>query len=154
MYWLVLLVLPLIDAALLAYLASTWLGWPLAVLIVVLTGLIGLLLVRAEGRRTLGKIQRKLAAGEIPTDDVLDGAMLVAAGAFLLTPGFVSDLIGFLFVVPITRIPIRLALKRWLITPYLDSRTGGFVSGQVYTVGNGWNDGGHQGTTIDIEDDS
>jgi UPF0716 protein FxsA len=153
MYWLLLLLLPLIDAALLAYLASTVIGWPLSVLIVVLTGLIGLLLVRAEGRRTLGKIRRKLAAGEIPTDDLLDGAMLIAAGAFLLTPGFVSDVIGFLFVVPVTRIPIRIALKRWFITPYLDSRTGGFVSGRVYTFGSGWDDG-NQGTTIDIEDDS
>ena len=129
-----LLLIPLIDALLLVV-ATAYLGWQLVVLLVVLTALVGLLLVRVEGRHTLAKIQRKVARGEAPTDELIDGGLLIAAGAFLLTPGLVTDAVGFLVVVPITRYPIRVALKQWVITPYADKKTGGFATGNVYIGG-------------------
>ena len=129
-----LLLIPLIDALLLVV-ATAYLGWQLVVLLVVLTALVGLLLVRVEGRHTLAKIQRKVARGEAPTDELIDGGLLIAAGAFLLTPGLVTDAVGFLVVVPITRYPIRVALKQWVITPYADEKTGGFATGNVYIGG-------------------
>ncbi|KDE57949.1 exlusion protein FxsA [Halostagnicola sp. A56] len=168
-----LLLIPFLDAVLLALVFSrTEFGWVAMVLLVVLTGLIGLLLVRAEGRRTLGKMQRTLAKGEPPTNELLDGGLLIAAGAFLLTPGLVTDLVGFLLIVPITRIPIRAALKRFVIVPYADKKTSGFISGNVYTFGfpNGGDAGGRgtgstasnattdssesSGRTYDLDDDS
>lgn len=132
-----LLLIPFLDAILLAIVVSqtTYLGWAGMVLLVVLTGLVGMLLVRAEGRRTVRKMQRSLARGEPPTDQLLDGGLLIAAGAFLLTPGLVTDAIGLLFVVPITRIPIRAGLKRYVIVPYADEKTGGFASGTVWIGG-------------------
>ena len=130
----VLLLIPLLDMLLLLGVASI-IGGLETVLIVVLTGLIGMLLVRAEGRHTIRKIQRKLAQGEPPTDELIDGALLIAAGAFLLTPGIVTDVLGFLLVVPFTRYPIRLAIKKWVVTPYVDAKTGGFATGKVYTGG-------------------
>ena len=129
-----LLLIPLIDALLLVV-TTAYLGWQLVVLLVVLTALVGLLLVRVEGRHTLAKIQRKVARGEAPTDELIDGGLLIAAGAFLLTPGLVTDAVGFLVVVPITRYPIRVALKQWVITPYADKKTGGFATGNVYIGG-------------------
>ena len=129
-----LLAIPLVDAAVLAWL-GTRLGWAEVVLLVVLTALVGGLLVRAEGRRTIRGIQRSLAEGEPPTDGLIDGGLLIAAGAFLLTPGVVTDAIGFLLVIPITRAPVRWALKKWIIVPKLDAKTGGFASGNVYTFG-------------------
>ena len=129
-----LLLIPLIDALLLVV-ATAYLGWQLVVLLVVLTALVGLLLVRVEGRHTLAKIQRKVARGEAPTDELIDGGLLIAAGAFLLTPGLVTDAVGFLIVLPLTRYPIRLALKKWVITPYADEKTGGFATGNVYIGG-------------------
>lgn len=134
---LALLLIPFLDAVLLGVLvtqfgAFTWVGM---VLLVVLTGLVGMLLVRAEGRRTIGKMQRTLAEGKPPTNELLDGGLLIAAGAFLLTPGLVTDAIGFLLAVPLTRIPIRAALKRFVIIPYADKKTGGFASGNVWTFG-------------------
>ena len=129
-----LLLIPLIDALLLVV-ATAYLGWQLVVLLVVLTALVGLLLVRVEGRHTLAKIQRKVARGEAPTDEVIDGGLLIAAGAFLLTPGLVTDAVGFLIVLPLTRYPIRVALKKWVITPYADKKTGGFATGNVYIGG-------------------
>jgi Protein affecting phage T7 exclusion by the F plasmid len=88
----VLLLIPLLDVMLLAVLIGV-VGWQLVVLAVVLTALVGMLLVRAEGRHTVRKIQRKTAQGELPTDELLDGALLLVAGAFLVTPGLVTDLV-------------------------------------------------------------
>lgn len=134
---LALLLIPFLDAVILAVVVSqtTYIGWVGMILLVVLTGLVGMLLVRAEGRRTIRKMQRQLVEGKPPTDQLLDGGLLIAAGAFLLTPGLVTDLLGFVLVLPITRIPIRAGLKRFVIVPYADKKTGGFASGKVWTVG-------------------
>ncbi len=129
-----LLLIPLADIALLVVVAGA-IGWVPTVALVVLTALLGMLFVRAEGRHTLRRVQGKLAKGELPTDQMIDGGLLIAAGAFLLTPGLVTDAVGFLIALPLTRIPIRILLKKYVITPALDKRTGGFATGQVYTAG-------------------
>ncbi|ERH08581.1 MAG: protein affecting phage T7 exclusion by the F plasmid [halophilic archaeon J07HX64] len=135
-----LLLIPLLDAILLVVLAGFVLNWQLIILLVVATALVGMLLARFEGRHTIRKIQTKLGQGEPPTDELIDGGLLLVAGAFLLTPGLVTDLLGFLFVVPLTRYPIRVGLKKRVIVPYVDQRTGGFATGNVY-IG-GFPDGG------------
>jgi UPF0716 protein FxsA len=129
-----LLLIPLADLALLVVVAG-YIGWVPTVALVVLTALLGMLFVRAEGRHTLRRIQRSLAGGELPTNEVVDGGLLIAAGAFLLTPGLVTDAVGFLLALPLTRIPIRMVLKRYVIVPLLDKETGGFATGNVYTFG-------------------
>lgn len=131
----VLLLIPLLDVMVLVLLATTLLSPLLVVALVVLTALVGLLLVRAEGRRTLARLQRKVARGEVPTDELLDGAMLLVAGAFFLTPGIVTDLVGLVLVLPPTRYPFRVAVKKYVVTPYVDARTEGFATGEVYTGG-------------------
>ena len=129
-----LLLIPLVDALFLVVVAD-FLGWQVTVLLVVLTALVGMLSVRAEGRHTIRRLQRALVEGRAPTDPLVDGGLLIAAGAFLLTPGLVTDAIGFLLVIPPTRYVVRAAMKRWLIVPYLDRKTGGFATGEVYTFG-------------------
>jgi len=150
-YLAALLLIPLADSLLLVVVADV-LGWPATVLLVVLTGLVGMLLVRAEGRATLRALQRKLAVGELPTNEVLDAALLVAAGAFLLTPGLVTDTLGFLMVFPPTRIPIRALVKR-VARPYVETRTEGFLSGEVYTGGFP-SPGADDGATFEVDDDA
>jgi UPF0716 protein FxsA len=143
-----LLVVPLVDALFLIVVA-TRLGWAVTVALVVLTAVLGMLLLRAEGRATLARVQRKLARGEPPTDELLDGGLLIAAGAFLLTPGLVTDAVGFLLALPLSRVPIRMALKKYVVVPYIDSETGGFASGNVYIGGfPGDGDGGGAGFTM------
>jgi UPF0716 protein FxsA len=132
--FLALLVVPLADALFLVFVAGQ-LGWEVTVALVVLTALLGTLFVRAEGRATLKRIQRSMAQGDPPTDELVDGGLLIAAGAFLLTPGLVTDALGFLLVFPLTRVPFRWAVKKWVVVPALDSKTGGFASGNVYTFG-------------------
>ncbi|WP_152042858.1 FxsA family protein [Salinigranum salinum] len=129
-----LLLIPLADALLLVV-VSDFIGWQATVALVVLTGLVGMLLVRAEGRHTLRALQQKVETGQLPTNQVMDGGLLLVAGAFLLTPGLVTDTIGFLLAVPLTRYPIREVLKRVVVKPYLDRRMEGFVSGNVWTAG-------------------
>ncbi|WP_435197100.1 FxsA family protein [Natronomonas sp. EA1] len=130
----VLLLIPLLDVMLLVVL-SGYIGFAPTVLIVVLTALLGMLLVRAEGRHTLGKIQRKLAQGEPPTNELVDGGFLLVAGALFLTPGIVTDAIALLFALPPTRLVFRKLAKTYVITPYVDAKTGGFASGNVYIGG-------------------
>ena len=130
----VLLLIPILDILLLVVLMGV-IGWEVVVLAVVLSALVGLLLARAEGRHTLRKIQQKLAQGEPPTDELLDAALLLVAGGFLLTPGIVTDAVGLLLVIPLTRYPVRLAVKRWVVVPYVDAKTGGFATGNVYVGG-------------------
>lgn len=130
----VLLLIPLLDVMLLVVL-SGYIGFPATVLIVVLTALLGMLLVRAEGRHTLGKLQRKLGQGEVPTNELIDGAFLLVAGALFLTPGIVTDFIALLFALPPTRLVFRTLAKKYVITPYADAKTGGFASGNVYIGG-------------------
>ena len=135
----VLLLVPLVDVLLLVVLATGFgpvtIGPAATVAVVVVTALLGLLLVRAEGRHTVRRIQRKLGRGEPPTDELLDGALLLVAGALMLTPGLITDLIGLLLVVPPTRYPIRIVVKRYVVTPFLDGKTGGFATGNVYVGG-------------------
>ncbi|TKX68906.1 MULTISPECIES: FxsA family protein [Halorubrum] len=140
-----LLVVPLVDALFLIVVA-TRLGWALTVALVVLTAVLGMLLLRAEGRATLARVQRKLARGEPPTDELLDGGLLIAAGAFLLTPGLVTDAVGFLLAFPLSRVPIRVALKKYVVVPYIEQETDGFFSGNVY-IG-GFPDDGEGGFTM------
>ncbi|ELZ43588.1 phage T7 F exclusion suppressor FxsA [Halorubrum saccharovorum DSM 1137] len=142
-----LLVVPLVDALFLIVVA-TRLGWAVTVALVVLTAVLGMLLLRAEGRATLARVQRKLARGEPPTDELLDGGLLIAAGAFLLTPGLVTDAVGFLLALPLSRVPIRMALKKYVVIPYLDSETGGFTTGNVYVGGFPGGDGDGAGFTM------
>ncbi|MGB9964808.1 FxsA family protein [Halobacterium sp. CBA1126] len=132
--FLALLVVPLADALFLVFVAGQ-VGWQVTVALVVLTALLGTLFVRAEGRHTLRRIQRSLADGKAPTDELVDGGLLIAAGAFLLTPGLLTDALGFLLVFPLTRYPFRYAVKEWVIQPKLDQSTGGFATGNVYTFG-------------------
>ncbi|GAA0226140.1 FxsA family protein [Haladaptatus pallidirubidus] len=130
-----LLLIPLADSLFLVFVATQLLSWQLTVALVVLTALLGMLLVRAEGRHTIRKIQSDLHRGNIPTNRIIDGGFLLIAGAFLLTPGLITDLLGFLLAFPVTRAVFRKVAKKWIITPYIDKQTGGFASGNVYTFG-------------------
>lgn len=129
-----LLLIPLLDALFLVFVAGQ-LGWQLTVLLVVLTALLGVVFIRAEGRHTIRRFERSVAEGDIPTNELLDAGFLIAAGALLLTPGLVTDGLGFLFVFPPTRALFRGALKRFVVVPYVDRKTGGLASGSVYTFG-------------------
>ena len=84
-----------------------WVGGYVGVLptlaLVVMTAVLGVALLRLQGFLTLRRIQEKLAYGEIPDTELIEGGLLLIGGALLLTPGFVTDALGFMFLLPFSR---------------------------------------------------
>ena len=74
--------------------------------LVVMTAVIGLWLFRLEGLATFQRVQERLAQGELPETELLEGIMLLVGGALLLTPGFVTDTFGFVCLIPVLRRPL------------------------------------------------
>lgn len=86
--------------------------------VVILTGVAGAWLARQQGLGVLARVRGSLAQGVVPAAEMLDGLFIVAAGVLLLTPGFLTDLAGIIFLLPQTRAPIkswlRLKMEEWL----------------------------------------
>lgn len=81
-------------------------------LLCVLTAIIGGALVRFQGLETLMKAQNNLRGGKLPLDEIFSGFCIVIAGALLLTPGFVTDIVGFLLLFPPFRAFLRQILSK------------------------------------------
>jgi UPF0716 protein FxsA len=75
--------------------------------LLVLDAFLGVALWRSQGRAAWRRFNQALAEGRIPAREVFDGAMVILGGAFLLTPGFITDVIGFLLLIPPTRAAFR-----------------------------------------------
>jgi UPF0716 protein FxsA len=89
------------------------------VLLVVLTAVAGAALARFQGLATLQRLQATLGRGETPAIEMVEGVFLLVGALLLLTPGFITDLLGFVCLIPITRRALAFrALKRFtLVTP-------------------------------------
>lgn len=111
---LVFLLVPLIEIYLLIEVGGIIGALP-TVFMVVFTAVLGAILVRAQGIQTVTRVQNALARGEVPATPMLEGAMLLVAGALLLTPGFFTDTIGFLCLVP----SLRERVAGWLLARFL-----------------------------------
>ena len=77
-----------------------------------LDGFLGAALLRSQGRAAWRRFNEALAAGRVPAREVFDGAMVILGGAFLLTPGFITDVIGLVLLVPPTRAVFRGIVSR------------------------------------------
>jgi len=90
--------------------------------LLILDGFLGAALARSQGRAAWLRFNRALAEGRVPTREVFDGAMVIVGGAFLLAPGFITDVIGLLLLLPPTRaifrgLTARLARRRVAFAP-------------------------------------
>src|SRR5215218_7074816 len=72
------------------------------ILLLIADSIIGARLLSWQGRRAWQRFQEALAAGRVPHSEVIDGVLIVVGGAFLLTPGFITDLLGLVLLVPPT----------------------------------------------------
>jgi UPF0716 protein FxsA len=103
------LLLPLAELAVIVNVAGgIGVGWTILLLLAISTA--GAWLVKVQGFGALGRIQATLSRGAMPTTDLVDGALIVVAGALLLTPGFITDGVGFLLLIPPSRALVRRAL--------------------------------------------
>jgi UPF0716 protein FxsA len=111
--WLILLfvTVPLAELALLVWVGGK-VGLGATVALVIVTGVLGASLARWQGLATLARFQGRLAAGELPHEDMIDGILILVAGAVLLTPGLITDAAGFLLLVPGLRRALRRRLAR------------------------------------------
>ena len=106
---LLLTVVPLVELVILLRLAQRF-SWQATVALVIVTGILGAWLARREGLKALVRIQTDLAQGVPPVAAVVDGALILAAGLVLVTPGILTDLCGFALLIP----PIRRWVRRRL----------------------------------------
>ncbi len=106
-------VIPVIELAILIEIASFMAIAP-TVIIVILTAIIGAYMVRLEGLGVLYRIQNNMQQGTFPADELISGMMILIAGALLLTPGFFTDIIGFLMVIPVSRNFIKDIVKKYI----------------------------------------
>ncbi|MEN8114270.1 MAG: FxsA family protein [Actinomycetota bacterium] len=104
-------VVPIVEIALLvAFSRAVGVWWTIG--LVVTTAFVGSWLVTKQGRETIRAVTSEFNQGSIPAALLAHGAMILIAGAFLLTPGLLTDATGFLLLVP----AVREAIRRWVIS--------------------------------------
>ena len=141
-----LLIIPFLEIAVFIMVGGA-IGVLPTIAIVIITATIGMTLLRQQGLGLIERIRTQMDAGALPGRDLADGAMLLAAGLFLLTPGFVTDTIGFCLFVP--------AIRSWIYN-FIKSRAT-FAAAGVKThyshydarSQSGYDDG--QGPVIDLD---
>lgn len=106
-------IIPFVELALLIKI-GTVIGTVETIMIIVITGLVGALMVRAAGIQCLFRIQENLRSGIVPTDELFTGLLILVSGAFLVTPGLITDVVGFVLLFPPTREIIKSYLKRYI----------------------------------------
>ncbi|ODP98456.1 membrane protein FxsA [Salinivibrio sp. SS3] len=102
-----------------------WLGlWPTLALVLI-TAFVGASLVRSQGLMTLASVQDRLNRGELPAQQILEGVMLAVAGVLLLTPGFMTDAMGMLVLLPAPRAALaKQVMKRVTVSQAGFSQSG------------------------------
>ncbi len=104
--------LPLIEIYLLIKVGNA-IGYLSTALLVVGTGVVGALLARREGLSVFKRMREKFREGQMPAEELIDGVILLLSGAFLLTPGIVTDVIGLTGLIPFFRRGVRGYGRRW-----------------------------------------
>jgi UPF0716 protein FxsA len=133
------LLLPVIEIAVIIQVGQQiGVGWTVALLLAI--SILGAWIVKREGRRAWLDLQTAIESGQPPGRELLDAALILIGGTLLLTPGFVTDIAGFVLVLPVTRPLVRRATQAWLA-----KRTTTYVVGRVGRRGG---PGGAGGPTV------
>lgn len=124
------------------------------ILLVIATGVLGASLARREGTRSLRAIQERLSSGTLPARELFHGLMILLAGAFLVTPGVVTDVVGFGLLVRPLRDRIIDAVRTRLEDRIARGEAGWSAGrGVHFTFGSGFEDGGGFGERTGDEED-
>ena len=105
------------------------------ILLLIADSVIGSWLVKREGRRAWTALRTALESGRMPSKELADGGLILVGGTLMVSPGFVTDIVGFALIIPFTRPLARGALTRFVTRRFLDSRRSGprgpVVQGEV-----------------------
>lgn len=107
------IIVPLVELALLLRIGAAIGLWPTIALVIV-TGVAGAALARSQGMRVLLRIQSEMSAGRMPVGELLDGLLIFIAGALLLTPGLLTDVVGLGVLLPGPRAVVKRFIGRRL----------------------------------------
>ncbi|UII55156.1 membrane protein FxsA [Cytobacillus spongiae] len=114
---LLLIIIPASEIGILLLSGKTIGVWP-TLLMIIFTGILGAYLAKKQGLETIRKAQEQMQYGQIPGDAILDGICILIGGTVLLTPGFITDALGFLLLAPPTRKFFKMllikGLKNWM----------------------------------------
>lgn len=122
---LIFLTVPIVEIALFIQMGGLIGLWPTLAL-VVLSAVLGLALIRAQGIAALGRLQARVAAGEDPAGPIADAAMILLAGLLLLLPGFFTDVLALVLLIPAARAAVlRRAAGRLRGRSFVFTRAGG-----------------------------
>ena len=105
--------IPLVEIYLLIKLGQNF-GAITSILLVIFTGILGAYLAKMEGLRTLFRLQETLREGGMPGEELLDALLIALAGLVLITPGFITDTVGFMLLIPFTRMLVKNRVKERL----------------------------------------
>ncbi len=149
-----LLIVPILEVWVMSRVASA-IGWPVTLVAIVVMSIIGAILVRRQGIGAWNRIQQSLGAGKSPTKELVDGGLIIFGATLLLTPGFLTDAVGFAMLIPATRAPVRAAIMRRAATrakamtsDYANARFGRYVTFGNMAGGPGF---GPTGPVVDTE---
>lgn len=143
-----LLVLPILEIYVIIQVGQV-IGAGPTLLLLIAESALGAWIVKREGRRAWNALTGALRTGHLPTRELTEAALVLVGGTLLLTPGFVTDVVGFFFVLPLTR-PIARRWLSWLVArrvlvsrvPHGGRGMGGGFSG--HDRGTPYRGGGHQ----------
>ena len=131
---------PVLEIAVILQVGAAIGGWPTAG-ILVLDSVIGAWLLKVEGRRAFSQFREALAQGRWPGDEVAQGALIIVGGTLLVTPGFVTDVVGFAFLIgPTRRLVARIVrarLREQMVGGVPGARSGGSAGRQGRAPGQG-----------------
>ena len=114
-------IIPIFEIYLLIKIGTVF-GALTSIALVIFTGILGAYLARIQGLQTLSRIQESLREGRVPSGELLDALLIGVAGLVLLTPGFLTDTIGFILLVPSSRNAIKSWLRRQIEARYSNTR--------------------------------
>ena len=150
---LIFIVVPIAELALLIQVGQqigAW--WTIAILVA--DSILGSVLMRSQGRATWRRFNVTLQSGRPPAREVLDGVLVIFGGALLLTPGFLTDILGLVLLIPPTRAVVRRILVHRFADRMIASATRGVPPGFGPPPGRaGTRPGDVEGTASDLDTD-
>ncbi len=145
---LALVALPLLEIAVFI-IVGRYIGVLPVIGLIFLSSAIGGILLRIQGIGVLRKLSREMDAGRLPAREMIHGAMIVLAGLFLLTPGFVTDILGLLLFIPAVRDAAWLLIKDRIVVSGVFRNTGS-ASGSPFDQPGRQDEAGN---VIDLDED-
>lgn len=106
------LVVPIAELAVIIQVGQ-WLGVADTIIVLILVSIVGAWLAKREGLAVVQRIRLQMEMGRVPGQELIDGFLILFAGALLLTPGFLSDCLAIVLLLPPSRAVVRRALRRW-----------------------------------------